>query len=94
MNIVVEFTGGGRAITGTREVTLNLPDSATYRDVVRRLAQMYPGLVGAIIAADGNSLLSAMIFDRNGEESILPAMLDQSPRNDDRLILMFFIVGG
>jgi hypothetical protein len=55
---------------------------------------MYPGLVGAIIAADGNSLLSAMIFDRNGEESILPAMLDQSPRNDDRLILMFFIVGG
>jgi hypothetical protein len=94
MNITVEFTGGGKAMTGTREVTLNLPDSATYRDVVRRLAQMYPGLVGAIIAADGNSLLSAMIFDRNGEESILPAMLDQSPRNDDRLILMFFIVGG
>lgn len=94
MNITVEFTGGGKAMAGTREVTLNLPDSATYRDVVRRLAQMYPGLVGAIIAADGNSLLSAMIFDRNGEESILPAMLDQSPRNDDRLILMFFIVGG
>jgi molybdopterin converting factor small subunit len=94
MNITVEFPGGGRAMTGTREVTLSLPDSATYRDVVRRLAQMYPRLVGAIIAANGNSLLSAMIFNRNGEESILPAMLDQSPREGDRLILMFFIVGG
>jgi hypothetical protein len=94
MNIVVEFTGGGGAMTGTREVTLNLTDSATYRDVVKRLAQMYPGLVGAIIAPDGNSLLSAMFFDRNGEESILPAMMDQSPRDGDRLILMFFIVGG
>ena len=94
MNIVVEFTGGGRAMTGTREVSLGMPQNATYRDVVRRLAQMYPGLVGAIIAADGNSLLSAMIFNRNGEESIVAAMMDQSPGDGDRLILMFFIVGG
>jgi hypothetical protein len=94
MKIVVEFTGGGRAMTGTREVTLDLPDNSTYREVVRRLAQMYPALVGAIIAADGNSLMSAMIFNRNGEESIVAAMLDQSPDDGDRLILMFFIVGG
>ena len=81
-------------MTGTREVTLDLPENATYRYVVRTLAQMYPGLVGAIIAADGNSLLSAMIFNRNGEESIVAAMMDQRPCDGDRLILMFFIVGG
>jgi hypothetical protein len=94
MKITVEFTGAGRAMAGTREVALDLPENTTYRDVVRRLAQMYPGLIGAIIAADGDSLLSAMIFNRNGEESIVPAMMDQSPGDGDRLILMFFIVGG
>jgi hypothetical protein len=94
MKVTVEFTGGGRAMTGVREVSLNLAEKATYRDVVRTLAQLYPPLIGAIIAEDGNSLLSAMIFSRNGEESIVPALLDQSPEDGDRLILLFFIVGG
>jgi hypothetical protein len=51
-------------------------------------------LVGAVIAEDKRSLLSAMIFDRNGSETILPGMLEQSPQDGDRLILLYFIVGG
>jgi molybdopterin converting factor small subunit len=94
MQIQVEFTGAAREITGQREVSLFVLDTSTYRDVIRSLAQMYPGLVGMIIAPDLCSLLSAMIFDRNGGESILPAMLDQSPKDGDRLMLLYFIVGG
>jgi molybdopterin converting factor small subunit len=94
MVIQVEFTGAAREIAGRREVSLTLPDTATYRDVIRSLAQLYPGLVGMIIAADHSSLLSAMIFDRNGGEAILPGMFDQSLQDGDRLILLYFIVGG
>ena len=71
-----------------------MPETATYHEVIRRLAYLYPGLVGTIIAPDQSSLLSAMIFDRNGGETILPGMLEQSPQDGDRLILLYFIVGG
>ena len=94
MVIQVEFTGAAREITGRREVSLTLPETASYREVIRRLAQMYPGLVGMIIAPDQSSLLSAMIFDRNGGEAILPGMLDRYPQDGDRLMLLYFIVGG
>lgn len=94
MVIQVEFTGAAREIAGRREVSLTLPETATYREVIKCLAQIYPGLIGMIIAPDQSSLLSAMIFDRNGSESILPGMLDQSPEDGDRLILLYFIVGG
>jgi hypothetical protein len=94
MVIQVEFTGAAREIAGRREVSLTLPETATYHDVIQSLAHMYPGLVGMIIADDQRSLLSAMIFDRNDGEAILPGMLDQSPRDLDRLILLYFIVGG
>lgn len=94
MLIQVEFTGAAKEIAGRREVSLTLPEDATYREVIRRLAQAYPGLVGMIIAPDQTSLLSAMIFDRNGGEAILPGMFDQTLRDSDRLILLYFIVGG
>lgn len=94
MVIQVEFTGAAREIAGRREVSITLPETATYREVIKSLAQFYPGLVGMIIAPDQNSLLSAMIFDRNGGEAILPGMLDQSLEDGDRLILLYFIVGG
>jgi len=94
MLIQVEFTGAAREIAGRGEVSLTLPESASYRSVIKALAQMYPGLVGMIIAPDERSLLSAMIFDRNGGETILPGMWDQSPQDGDRLILLYFIVGG
>jgi len=94
MKITVEFTGGTRAMAGAREVELDLPASVTYRGVVQRLADLYPALVGAVIAEDKRSLLSAMIFDRNGSEAILPGMFEQTLQDGDRLILLYFIVGG
>ncbi len=94
MLIQVEFTGAAKEIAGRGEVSLTLPETASYREVIQDLAQRYPGLVGMIIAPDRRSLLSAMIFDRNGGEAILPGMLDQSPQDGDRLILLYFIVGG
>ena len=94
MKITVEFTGGTRAMADAREVELEFQANVTYHGVVRRLADLYPGLVGAGIAEDKNSLLSAMIFDRNGGEAILPGMLEQSPQDGDRLMLLYFIVGG
>jgi hypothetical protein len=94
MEIQVEFTGAAREIAGRGAVSLTLPETASYRKVIGILAQMYPGLVGMIIAPDQRSLLSAMIFNRNGSETILPGMLDQTLQDGDRLVLLYFIVGG
>jgi hypothetical protein len=94
MKITVEFSGGTRAMTGVREAALDMENGCTYRNVVQRLAGLFPELLGAVIADDRNSLLSAMIFNRNGEECILPDQMDLHPQESDRLLLMFFIVGG
>jgi molybdopterin converting factor small subunit len=45
MEIVVEFTGLAKAIAGSQEVTLSIPDGTTYREVVRKLGESYPELV-------------------------------------------------
>jgi hypothetical protein len=90
----VEFSGVCRAIVGERHKTLSLPAGSNYRGLIRRLADQFPGLVGVVIAPSANDLLNANIISRNGEELIMPDMLDRCPENGDRLILLSIIVGG
>jgi len=49
MRVRVEMLGLSRLVTGTREVSLEMPDEATYRDLVYTLSETYPGLVGNVI---------------------------------------------
>jgi molybdopterin converting factor small subunit len=94
LNITVEFTGLARSITGERQITLPLPDEATYQRVVQALGEKYPSLIGVIIAADGAALLNANVFSKNGDEIIPPDSMDAAPEDGDRLILISVIVGG
>jgi hypothetical protein len=94
MHIQVDLTGVAKEIAGKSRISLTLPSNASYQDVVAMLANLYPALVGVIIAPDCRSLLSAMIFNRNGEEAILPEQMPSSPQEGDCLVLVFFIVGG
>lgn len=93
-SIRVHFTGAARAISGEKQITLELEDTASYQDVVQELAVRYPGLVGVLIAPDQRSFLSANFFNRNGEEAILPEMMTEKPRDGELLIILYFIVGG
>ncbi len=92
--IEIEFTGVDRAITGLKKVQLPLDDQASYRDILQVLADRYPGMVGILIAPDLRSFLSANLFNRNGEEAVMPAQMDDRPKDGDRLIIIYFMVGG
>jgi hypothetical protein len=92
--IRVDFSGAAREITQEKFILLTLSNEATYRDIVQTLAQRYPGLVGALISADQQSLLSANLFSRNGEAPIMPDDMEQSPQDGERIVMLYFIVGG
>jgi hypothetical protein len=92
--ICVELTGAPGAIAGQKEIVLQLPPEATYRDVVQQLAEAHPGLIGMLIADDKRSLLSANLFSRAGQEPVMPDLMDGIPPDGERLVVVFFIVGG
>jgi hypothetical protein len=92
--IRVEFSGAAREIVKEKVVLLTLENEATYRDIVRTLAQRYPGLVGVLISEDQQSLLSANLFNRNGEIPIMPEDMTLSPQDGERILMLYFIVGG
>jgi hypothetical protein len=94
LNVSVEYTGLGRAIAGEKRTRLSLPRGTDYHGVVRRLAELFPGLVGVVIAPNREELLNANLISRNGEEMIMPDMLDQCPQDGDTLTLLSIIVGG
>ncbi len=92
--IEVVFTGAAREITKEKNVQIELRDQSTYRDLVGTLADRYPGLVGTLISDDHQALLSANLFNRNGEEPIMPEEMDLAPRDGERIVIVYFIVGG
>jgi hypothetical protein len=92
--IEIEFTGAAREIAGRKKGILEIAKNATYRDIVSFLAGEYPQLLGTVIAEDRRSLLSASFFSRDGEEPIMPADMDKIPQDGERLVILYFIVGG
>jgi hypothetical protein len=94
MEISIELTGLVRAVAKEKWIQLSLLDGASYREVTRMLAEIYPELVGIVITPEKNDLLNANVFCRNGEEMILGEQMDESPCDGDRLLLLSIIVGG
>lgn len=94
VNITVELTGAARAVAGQKILAFDLPPATTYRDLIRRLGRAYPALIGLLIAPDGESFLSSNMFIINGDMASPAMVLDESPQDGDRLILMSVITGG
>jgi molybdopterin converting factor small subunit len=94
MKVTVEFTGLARDIAGEKTIQLELPERATYREVVRLLAERHPGLVNILISPDRETFLSSNMFVINGDMAN-PAMVpDESPQEGDHLILVSLVTGG
>ncbi|BAJ62597.1 MULTISPECIES: MoaD/ThiS family protein [Anaerolinea] len=94
MKVTVELTGAARAHAGVKTLSLDLPDTATYRDIVRELAKHFPQLVGWLIAPDGESFLSSNMLVINGDLATPVMVLDENPADGEHLILMSVITGG
>ena len=92
--VEIEFTGAARAIAGRKNGILEIGENASYRDIVSFLAGEYPQLVGTVISEDGRSLLSANFFSRDGEEPIMPDDMKKIPQDGEKLVILYYIVGG
>jgi hypothetical protein len=93
-HVEVEFTNAARAITQQKAIQLELPDQASYRDIVIEVAERYPALIGVLIGPDRQTLLSANLFSRIGEQPVMPEQMDDQPQDGERLVILYFIVGG
>jgi len=92
--IEIEFTGAAREIAGRKTGIIELGENSSYRDIVMFLADEFPQLLGTVIAEDKQAFLSANFFSRNGEEPIMPDDMDEKPRDGERLVVLYYIVGG
>ncbi|MCD6553875.1 MAG: hypothetical protein DRI52_03250 [Chloroflexi bacterium] len=90
--VVVEFYGTARQVTGQKEVTIELKEGGTFRDVVRALAARYPKLVGDVIQPGGEELQMPNMFNVNARRVVHD--LDTQPQDGDRILLMFVTAGG
>ena len=94
MRVRVELLGLSRLVTGTREVSLEMADEATYRDLVYTLSETYPSLVGNVIQADRRNLQAPNIFNLNARQMVQSRQMDDRLVEDDRIILMSISAGG
>ncbi|MBS3949194.1 MAG: MoaD/ThiS family protein, partial [Peptococcaceae bacterium] len=94
MQITVEFTTLARFMAGEARIHLTLPVETTYGEIVTCLAELYPAMVGIIIAEDKKSLLNSNLFIINGEMSQPAFIMNESPRDGDRLTIVSVATGG
>ncbi len=94
MNILVEFVGVSRVLTGEQNLTLPLAPDSSYRDVIRQLGARFPALIGQVIALDGETLLPENQIALNGKRMLQISEMDASPAEGERLTFMSILAGG
>jgi hypothetical protein len=92
--IEIEFTGAAREIAGRKTGIIEIWDEASYRDIVEFLSAEIPQMIGTVISEDRRSLLSASFFSRNGEVPVMPDAMDKIPQDGERLVILYYILGG
>jgi len=94
MKVFVELNGVAREIAGSGVIEVELGDGESYQGVVEKLAKLKPGLIGILIDLDGKTFLSSNLFVKNGDMSQPAMLMDESPRDGDRLTIISPITGG
>ena len=94
MVVTIEFTGLAKSLAGVENVALELKDGATYRDIIRKLANCYPDLVGLLIAEDQETFLSSNMFIIDGNYANPAMIMENSPKDGEHIHLMSVLTGG
>lgn len=94
MQIHIEFLGLARLVTGERELSLDVEEGTTYRNLVRLLADKYPQMIGQVIRPDRATLQEPNIFNLNARRMIQAKQMDEALHGSDRIILMSMSAGG
>lgn len=92
LQCTVELFGVPRMLAGTREIRLSLPAGATLSDVLDRVAQRVPALLGRVIRSDRAGLVSGYTCNVNGLEFVRDGTTPIRP--GDSVIILAADAGG
>jgi hypothetical protein len=73
---------------------MEIDAGTTFHEILQRVSEQYPQLVGDVIQPNLRALKSSNMLNLNGKHMIQPSQMDQSPEHGDRLILMSILAGG
>lgn len=88
----VELYGTARLLAGQAAVRLDIGAGARLGDVVVRLGERVPALVGPVLDPARHTLVEGYIFNRNGRDFLIDPLTAVQP--GDRLLLLAGIGGG
>jgi molybdopterin converting factor small subunit len=94
MKIQVEFLGVFRLAAGTREMTLQIEEDTSFRDLIKFIAEKYPAMDGNMLAGDTGCLLGSNALNYNGRRMIQKEELDECLHDGDQITLMSILAGG
>jgi molybdopterin-guanine dinucleotide biosynthesis protein A/molybdopterin converting factor small subunit len=91
----VELFGVARLIAQTREVSLALPEGATFSQLLAGLAEKLPALVGRVISADGSRLVEGYACNVNGLDFVRTSLFATATVNPgDNIAILSADAGG
>jgi hypothetical protein len=94
VKIHVDFLGVSRLLTHKTEAVFDIHEGATYRELVIRLRDSFPVLVGDVIRPDGELLQKPNMFYIKGIRPIREPEMDHSMADGERIVLMSLSAGG
>jgi molybdopterin converting factor small subunit len=92
MRLTVELFGLARRLSEEKEVTVEVSDGATLRDVVAALAARFPAFLGPLVVPGTYDLVEPYFFNYDGRRAA--RSLEERPKENDRLLLFFVTLGG
>jgi len=92
MQLTVELFGLARRLSGKKEVTFQVSDEATLRDVVVILAKRFPAFLGPLVVPETYELVEPYFFNYDGRR--VAKSLEEKPKEGDRLLLFLLDAGG
>lgn len=94
IRITVELTNLARHFAKASSIEMELAEGTTFGEIVARLAELYPELVGIIIDPNSLTLLNSNFLIINGEMGDPAFIMEDTPRDGDRLTLVSVATGG
>jgi len=92
MELTVEFFGLPRRLSGVKEVTVQVKEGASLRDVVVALTEMFPKFLDELVNPQTHDLQEPYFFNIDARH--VPPSLEFQPTEGQRLLLLFLEAGG
>ena len=92
MKITVELFGYPRQLAGEKEVALELSEDARMHDVIVRLAETFPALLGPVITPQAYELAAPYLLNIDGRRVVND--FEMKPEDGQHLLLFFVDAGG